>query len=396
MSSNLNDPARQVDSTLFREVLGRFPTGVVVVTALDGDEPLGMVVGSFTSVSLDPALVAYLPTRTSNSYARLKKLSSFCVNVLSVEQESLCRQFSMRGVDKYAGVNWRSAPSGSPILTEAVAWIDCDVEQVVEAGDHDIVIGRVRDLGQGAETLPLLFFQGGYGGFSSRSLVAGFSADLREQLQVADMARASMEALSRETGLACYAQTVVEGDIAIVAGAGAGGESVSTYIGHRMPITPPYGALFCDSPDIDSAVDQWIRHSRKGASEAARATYREMLATVRRRGWSIGLVAPNHDEVWEHVARFSQVPPTPALDREIGELVDELTPYYEPAELPANDIDARSISAPVRSADGRTVMALSLFGIPSGISSAQIEMWADVLVSVADQVSQLVQGAMKP
>ncbi|WP_338889117.1 flavin reductase [Rhodococcus sovatensis] len=377
----------EVDSTHFRETLGRFPTGVVIVTAIDGDEPLGMVVGSFTSVSLDPPLVAYLPARTSTSYTRLAQRKHFCVNVLSVEQEGLCRQFSMRGVDKYAGVDWSPAPSGSPILAGAVAWIDCEVDDVVSAGDHDIVIGRVGALGAGAEATPMLFLRGGYGGFDARSLVAGYSTDLRKQLQVADLARAPMEQLAAELNLACYAQAVVDGDLVVVAGAGAGGTSVRTHIGHRMPFTPPYGALFCDEDDIDAAARRWSRYARKPASDDERRTYVDMLATVRTRGWSIGLKAPHHDRVWDQVTQYSRVAPTPDLDRKIGAVVDELTPYYEPNEVDAEN-NVRILAAPVVDDAGRTVLVLALFGMPNGVSPDQVESWARTLVSVADEVSR--------
>lgn len=374
-----------IDPTHFRETLGHFPTGVVVVTAVVDGEPLGMVVGSFTSVSLDPPLVAYLPARSSSSYAKLGASDTFCVNVLAVEQEALCRQFASRTGDKYAGVAWHPSALGSPILDEAVAWIDCSVDTVVEAGDHDIVLGRVHDLGVGADGAPLLFFQGGYGGFSSRSLVAGFSADLREQLQVADVARQPMERLAAELDLACYAQAVVDGDLVIVAGAGAGGEAVRTHIGRRIPFMPPYGALMCDDDDLDAAARRWQRHLGGPVSGAAHLGHVAMLARVRERGWSIGLVAPRHDEVWDEVAQFSVVTPTPSLERRIGDLLDGLTPYYEPEELPSDDIDARLLGAPVRR-DGRVVMVLTLYGMPRA-SRSQVEHWAERLRATADRVT---------
>ncbi|GAB2843953.1 flavin reductase family protein [Actinocorallia aurea] len=155
------------DARRFREVLGHYPTGVVVVTAIAEDgAPTGMVVGSFTSVSLDPPLVAFLPSRTSASYAKLRTSSSFCVNVLASGQEDLCRTFASKVPDKFAEIGWTGAPSGSPVLDKALAWIDCDVAGTVPAGDHDIVLGAVRDLAVLDATAPLLFFQGGYGTFT--------------------------------------------------------------------------------------------------------------------------------------------------------------------------------------------------------------------------------------
>jgi flavin reductase (DIM6/NTAB) family NADH-FMN oxidoreductase RutF len=161
----------EIQPAWFRRVLGHFPTGVVIVSAISDGKPAGLSVGSFTSVSLDPPLVAVLPAKTSTSWPRIAAADSFCINVLSAAQQELCRQFATSGADKFAGVGWHQAPSGAPILDGALAWIDCDHERSVEAGDHLIVIGRVRALDSAAEDIaaPLIFFQGGYGTFDVSS-----------------------------------------------------------------------------------------------------------------------------------------------------------------------------------------------------------------------------------
>jgi flavin reductase (DIM6/NTAB) family NADH-FMN oxidoreductase RutF len=156
-----------IRSDQFRRVLGHFPTGVVIVTAISDGGPAGMSVGSFTSVSLDPPLVAVLPARTSTSWPRIAAAGDFCINILASSQEALCRSFAISGADKFAGVSWREAPSGAPILDGTLAWIDCHLEQSVHAGDHYIVLGRVSALEVecGDAPTPLIFFQGGYGTF---------------------------------------------------------------------------------------------------------------------------------------------------------------------------------------------------------------------------------------
>ncbi|MGQ0483238.1 MAG: flavin reductase family protein [Pseudonocardia sp.] len=157
-----------VDPRQFREVLGNYPTGVAVVTAIAEDgRPVGMAVGSFTSVSLDPPLVAFLPDRSSTSFPRIRTAASFCVNVLAADQEALCRGFAVRGGDKFAGVSWAPARSGAPRLDGVAAWIDCDFESITEAGDHYIVLGRVRELHAPGDRPPLVFFRGGYGHFTA-------------------------------------------------------------------------------------------------------------------------------------------------------------------------------------------------------------------------------------
>jgi flavin reductase (DIM6/NTAB) family NADH-FMN oxidoreductase RutF len=150
------------DPAWFRHVLGHYPTGVTVVTAMTPDNtPVGMVIGSFTSVSLDPPLVAFLPGRSSTTWPQIMASGAFCVNVLSAGQQGLCRDFSAKAPERFERHRWRCAPSGSPILAGALAWIDCDIADVQITGDHYLVLGRVRELGTKKTTAaPLVFFQG--------------------------------------------------------------------------------------------------------------------------------------------------------------------------------------------------------------------------------------------
>lgn len=155
-----------IDGATFRRVLGHYPTGVCVVTAIDPDGAAsGMVVGSFTSVSLDPPLVAFLPDKSSTSWPRIERAGRFCVNVLASDQGDLCRRFASKGEDKFAGLAHRVSANGSPVLDDVVAWIDCTLDAVHEAGDHYIVLGRVHELDISRPDQPLLFFRGKYGNF---------------------------------------------------------------------------------------------------------------------------------------------------------------------------------------------------------------------------------------
>lgn len=155
------------DGTTFRRVLGHYPTGVCVVTAIEPDgKPAAMVVGSFTSVSLDPPLVAFFPDRSSTSWPRIQRATKFCVNVLGSHQQDLCRRFSAKGDDKFSGLEYRLSNGGSPVLHDVVAWIDCTLDAIHEAGDHLIVLGHVRELDIARPDQPLLFFRGRYGSFS--------------------------------------------------------------------------------------------------------------------------------------------------------------------------------------------------------------------------------------
>ncbi|NLS68204.1 flavin reductase [Bradyrhizobium brasilense] len=150
----------------FRRTLGHYPTGVCVVTSIADGAPVAMVVGSFTSVSLDPPLVAFLPARTSKSWARMSACGRFCINVLAKHQRTICTHLASRAENKFNGLPYRKSPAGQPIIDGIVAWIDCELHNVIEAGDHFIVVGRALALAVEHEHRPLIFFQGGYGEFA--------------------------------------------------------------------------------------------------------------------------------------------------------------------------------------------------------------------------------------
>lgn len=157
----------QIDARRYRQVLGHYPTGVAVITALAADgAPAGMTVGTFTSVSLDPPLVAFLADRASTSFPRIRTAAGFCVNVLAVGQEEICRVFASPGGDKFGRLAWTPTSTGAPRLDGVAAWIDCVFESIHAAGDHYFAIGRVRELDAHRDRYPLMFLQGGFGRFS--------------------------------------------------------------------------------------------------------------------------------------------------------------------------------------------------------------------------------------
>lgn len=155
-----------IDSAHFRKVLGHFPTGVTVITAKGPDGPVGFTIGSFVSVSLDPPLVGFLPQKSSATWGPMEASGGFCVNVLTAAQAELCWKFAKDNDTKFEGVQWTPAPhTGAPQLAGALAWIDCTIESVSEAGDHVWVMGRVHGMDAG-EGDPQLFFKGKLGTFS--------------------------------------------------------------------------------------------------------------------------------------------------------------------------------------------------------------------------------------
>jgi 3-hydroxy-9,10-secoandrosta-1,3,5(10)-triene-9,17-dione monooxygenase reductase component len=148
----------------FRRALGHFASGVTVVAGLDEDgAPVGLACQSFTSLSLDPPLVLVCPGRGSTSWPRIATGGRFTVNVLAADQQSVCAALGRPGDRKFDGVPWHRTERGGLALDGAIAWLDCDVADVHDGGDHHIVVGAVRRLAVVRDHPPLLFFRGGYG-----------------------------------------------------------------------------------------------------------------------------------------------------------------------------------------------------------------------------------------
>ena len=157
-----------IDGNEFRRVLGHFPTGVTVVTANTENGPIGVAIGSFASISLDPPLVGFFLGTESGSGAGIKSAGHFCVNILGRQQLELCGLMASKGDDKFSGVEWTpGVGTGAPVLPDILAVIDCRLESVVEAGDHDLYIGRVLHLDTIEDTDPMVFHRGQYGTFAS-------------------------------------------------------------------------------------------------------------------------------------------------------------------------------------------------------------------------------------
>jgi len=152
------------DAATFRRILGHYPTGVCAVTAMQANgAPVAMIVGSFTSVSLDPPLVAFFPDKGSTTWPKLEACGGFCVNVLADDQDLLCGTLASKAPDKFDGVPHHLSARGAPILDGALAWIDCSLYAVYEAGDHYIAVGQVHALDIHHPGTPLLFHKGRYG-----------------------------------------------------------------------------------------------------------------------------------------------------------------------------------------------------------------------------------------
>jgi flavin reductase (DIM6/NTAB) family NADH-FMN oxidoreductase RutF/DNA-binding IclR family transcriptional regulator len=363
-----------VDAARFRRVLGQYPTGVVVVTALDPDgEPLGMTVGSFTSVSMDPPLVAFLPAKSSSSWKTLRASGErFCVNVLGSDQENVCRAVATRKSRKFHDILWHSSPGGMPVVQGAVAYIDCTLEDIHDAGDHVIVVGRVEDLDVVAGTAyPLLFFRGGYGSFSPLSLAAG-DADLLEQLRLVDLARPHMEDMAARFDTEVTANSLVRDELVVAASAGfAKGTVAPTQVGQRIPFMPPLGSVFA-AWGTDLLRARWIGNMGADVPDTERDHHLGLLQRVRRRGYGITLGHEPSTRLEEMSTRTNLGHPRVSQD-ELRDVMREVAGSYNPESIGEDGrIELHSLSVPVFDSSAKVAFTLTLWGPRGSISGHEV------------------------
>jgi len=377
------------DARWFRQVLGQYPTGVCVVTAAQPEGTrAGFVVGSFTSVSLAPPLIAFFPDRGSTSWPKIKRVGRFCVNILAADQEDVCRRFASRAADKFEGIPCREASSGAPILEGVVAWLDCTLESETEAGDHFSVMGRVHALELESPGLPLLFFQGGYGRFAPLSLAAANSRGaLTEQLRDVDLVRPEMEALADALSARCIAVAPVADELVVTASAGgANTSSAATLVGQHLPFAPPTGSALAAWKD-DGEIEKWLEPID---SREARADQRERLRAVRGRGYSVGLLNDAQRAFASTLDRLAADPG--AVDRDdLRGLIRDLA--YDPVDLSSEvKHDIRVITVPVFGTDGEVALALTLYGFSKPEGNGGIDAYINRLLSASARATERLGG----
>lgn len=153
-------PPPPFDSRALRNVLGRFATGVTVVTTLgEGGAPVGLVVNSFSAVSLDPPLILWSIVSKAPSRVAFQSHPGFAVNIMGAEAAAETMQFARPSDDKFAGIDWQPGHHGVPVLGQAIATLECELADRLECGDHEIMIGSVLRIAE-KDGAPLLFHRG--------------------------------------------------------------------------------------------------------------------------------------------------------------------------------------------------------------------------------------------
>jgi flavin reductase (DIM6/NTAB) family NADH-FMN oxidoreductase RutF len=339
---------------------------------------------------LDPPLVAFLPDRGSSTFPAIREAGIFCVNVLAGGQEELCRSFATKGADRFGGTKWRPAQNtGAPILEDAVAWIDCEIGDIHDAGDHLIVIGRVLDLHVQTPTLPLLFFQGGYGTFAPRSLVMATHGYLTDSVRMADAARHDFERLAADVGLECRVFAKEEDHVVIVATAGHANRIDP--VGAVLPFVPPYG--FPIAAWESKAMRQaWYDAAPTQLSVGTRRSFDEVLDAVRRAGWAPTFENRGAREAQALVEAMAKYGRTPDLERRLVALGQMVELDNNPQDLDENTAHkVRTLTAPVFGPNG-PVLHPTLYGFPQDANLEFVERARDALIATCRKLSEQFAG----
>ena len=371
-----------VDPHVFREVMGHYPTGVVVVTGRDSDDDiLAMVVGTFNSVSLDPPLVSFMPMMTSRTFAKMRECSSLCINILGGEQEDIVLTIAQRWENKLDGIEWFPSPSGDPVLSESIAWIDTTIWNTVEAGDHWIVLCRVNDMAVANPVSPLIFFQGGYGSFVSTSLMARMDHEILPAIHAAHGARAEVEALANSIGCEVSVFTAVSCDeMATVLSATGVGVDREEGLAHRVPMVPPIGDSYVFSRPIEEQ-ERWVDKLREASAEV-KDMHRMRLEFVREHGYLLSFLpvegSAAYDEMRDATRRYEKGRLTPSQERNIRESIGRASVDYRVREVDEQQVyDVGSIVLPVRDPAGEYSLTLRLGQLPPQSAGSTINTWLD-------------------
>lgn len=155
---------KEEQQNLFKEIMGNYPTGVTVVTAVTEEgTPVGLTVNSFASVSLDPMMVLWSIDHRVSSIKAFTEGGKFAVHVLAGEQKDLCNTFASRVEDRFSTCEWELSDRGVPIIEDTFGVFECKTFQTVEAGDHTIIIGEVVDLKINKQKDPMLYHRRVFG-----------------------------------------------------------------------------------------------------------------------------------------------------------------------------------------------------------------------------------------
>lgn len=374
-----------IDPARYREVMGHYPTGVAIITGIDSDDaPVAMIVGTFSAVSMDPPLVSFMPTVKSGTFARLRTAKTFCINVVAHDQVSLCSVLGSFDTDKFDRIPWEMSAYGAPALAEAVTHVHCTAEQLVEAGDHYIVLCAVHSMDVVRPTTPLLFFQGAYGGFTPRVMTARGDMDVIRVVGRAESVRPQLETLAR----AHQCEVAVLGpvndhELTIAASSYGGRAEMQQALGERIALVPPIGEgwVGAQGPEATAA---WLRRAGTKDPEIL-DLFRGRATAARDAGYSMALVnRGNYQRLLEVQRQLAGGNLTPRQEKELkAELIDFNVSFTAGDLRDDETYDVGWIVVPVLDADGEPYVMLRLSQLPAPTTGAKVAAALDDVRKVA-------------
>lgn len=389
------------DPRAFRDVMGHYPTGVVVVTAIVDDAPVGMVIGTFSSVSLEPPLVSFMPMTTSSSYAKIRTASNVCISVFAQDQLQDCRTLASKDPEKFDKVQWSPSSTGAPMIAGAVAHIHGRIDREIEAGDHFITLVAVDDIAVNRPATPLLFFQGGYGGFSTTGLSAHVDETLISAVRIAEAARPQLDQLAERFGCSAAALVQISAlDQTLGATSYGGDTDADERIGVRVPLIPPLGeAAVAWSPD---QVDRWVARIFPQDEEVI-AHYREATARVRSQGYAVSRV--DHDpsgysQLGEALSEYAGGELTPARDRAVRTTIAAAGHFFGGSVDEFDEkVDLASVVVPVFAPEAdeptNSGLVLRLSQLPGGVDAATVMGWVRAMQDAAGDITTTLRTSAR-
>jgi flavin reductase (DIM6/NTAB) family NADH-FMN oxidoreductase RutF/DNA-binding IclR family transcriptional regulator len=347
-----------------------------------------MVVGTFSSVSLDPPLVSFMPDHKSTTWPEIRKAGSFCANILPASHEEVCLAFTRKRSDRFDTAAWAETASGNLRLDLAMGWFDCTIDRVFEVGDHDIVIGRVEQLGVGrANDLPLLFLRGGYGSFTIPS-IQSLDVFLPRLTRAVDAARPEIEALARELNLKCLVTVAAEGNVVVASAAGAewsapGGPS---RVGVAFPLAAPFAPVHVAWSGMD-AERRWLDAAQPALGAAEKKAARTRLDWVRTHGYGVSTaqqIEMEFERMFENISESRQL-----------DISGVLSTLSGGNDMPADISEVggvTSIHAPVFGPDGEVGLSVTINGFDGSESPGRLRECLSRLLLTCQRITERSGG----
>jgi DNA-binding IclR family transcriptional regulator len=285
---------------------------------------------------------------------------------------------------------------GAPVLHDAVAHIHCRARDIVEAGDHLIVLCEVRDMRVTRPVTPLLFFQGGYGGFNPRGMSATGDAEVIAAVQLAEVARLQVERIARQ--LACEAAVLVginDHELTTAVSAYGGSAEMVAPLGDRVPLMPPLGEAYVAWAG-DEVVEAWLRRASSQTPEVV-GKYRRRLAAVKERGFAVSRMCdestPSYADLKDAMLEYAAGNLTPARERAVRSVIADTSRFFETIDIDEETFyDLGSIVVPVLGPDEQVVLCLRATQLRPGVSGAEVLGWIAALKHAAEAIAEQLDG----